>query len=393
MKKIVFSLMAITVLLLSSNMFFSSTLSETISISSVTLTVDDDGPADYSCIQDAIDNASDDDTVFVYSGIYYENIIIDKSINLMGEDKNTTIIDGQGIKACLFFENSYIELSNFKLKNLGQYSGIYINSDNNNNVISNNIFIEDAGIAICSDSNYNQIIDNEFYNNDCTNINIRSKNNYVSRNIIEDYDVGIEIWAPDNVIYNNIINSGKNGILIVSCGSDNEISQNIISNNSDHGIFSQMQFNIITNNLIENNNIAIFLDYNMQSTISSNIIKGNNISLKTKEPYPEFENLYANITKNNFINNNECKFHMYTNLINNNYWDDWIGLKNNEKHFLKTLINVFCKIVLPITNPMDFTGKIPYHVKGTPIQNKKYLNLDWNPADEPFDIDTGWGVE
>lgn len=37
-------------------------------------------PEDFISIQDAIDNASDGDTIFVYSGIYHENIIVDKSI-------------------------------------------------------------------------------------------------------------------------------------------------------------------------------------------------------------------------------------------------------------------------------------------------------------------------
>ena len=59
------------------------------------ITVDDDGNADFTQIQDAIDYASEGDTIFVYNGTYYEMILIDKSINLMGEDKTSTIIDGQ----------------------------------------------------------------------------------------------------------------------------------------------------------------------------------------------------------------------------------------------------------------------------------------------------------
>ena len=40
------------------------------------------GTGNYSKIQDAIDDASDGDTVFVYddSSPYYENVIVDKSI-------------------------------------------------------------------------------------------------------------------------------------------------------------------------------------------------------------------------------------------------------------------------------------------------------------------------
>ena len=66
-----------------------------------TLYVGGSGPNNYTKIQDAIDNASDGDTVFVYSGFYDKyngeedsSVLIDKGINLLGEDKNTTIIDG-----------------------------------------------------------------------------------------------------------------------------------------------------------------------------------------------------------------------------------------------------------------------------------------------------------
>jgi hypothetical protein len=53
-------------------------------------------------IQEGNDNASAGDTVFVYGGTYYENVDITKDgISLIGEDKNTTIIDGS-----LFPQNS-----------------------------------------------------------------------------------------------------------------------------------------------------------------------------------------------------------------------------------------------------------------------------------------------
>jgi pectin methylesterase-like acyl-CoA thioesterase len=61
-----------------------------------TLYVGGSGFGNYTKIQDAIDNASEGDTIFVHNGIYNENITIIKTINLIGEDKNTTIINGSG---------------------------------------------------------------------------------------------------------------------------------------------------------------------------------------------------------------------------------------------------------------------------------------------------------
>ena len=49
-----------------------------------TLYVGGSGPGNYTSIQDAIDNTSDGDTVYVYdeSSPYYELLIINKSIKL-----------------------------------------------------------------------------------------------------------------------------------------------------------------------------------------------------------------------------------------------------------------------------------------------------------------------
>jgi dihydroxyacetone kinase DhaKLM complex PTS-EIIA-like component DhaM len=57
------------------------------------LYVGGNGPGNYSEIQDAIEDANNGDTVFVFSGIYSADIIIDKSIYLIGENQKTTIIE------------------------------------------------------------------------------------------------------------------------------------------------------------------------------------------------------------------------------------------------------------------------------------------------------------
>jgi parallel beta-helix repeat protein len=55
------------------------------------------GPGNYTRIQDAIDVAVPGDIVYIFddSSPYYENINISKGISLVGENRKTTVIDGQ----------------------------------------------------------------------------------------------------------------------------------------------------------------------------------------------------------------------------------------------------------------------------------------------------------
>jgi len=71
----------------------------TISFDGNTLYVGGSGQNNYTTIQSAINNASDGDTVLVFdeSSPYYEHVIVDKSIELIGENKETTTIDGNQI--------------------------------------------------------------------------------------------------------------------------------------------------------------------------------------------------------------------------------------------------------------------------------------------------------
>jgi len=81
------------------------------------------GEGNYTSIQDAINDASDGDTVFVYNGTYCENVIVNKSINLIGENKETTIIDGEGVGYYIInISSSNVMISEFTVLNTGGQS-------------------------------------------------------------------------------------------------------------------------------------------------------------------------------------------------------------------------------------------------------------------------------
>ena len=80
-------------------------------------------PADYATIQAGLDNATFGDIVFVAAGTYYENIIwpATNGIQLIGEDQETTIIDGDSLASVIRFEGWFIDtttlVSGFTIQN------------------------------------------------------------------------------------------------------------------------------------------------------------------------------------------------------------------------------------------------------------------------------------
>ena len=69
----------------------------------------------FNTIQDGIDVVPENGTVYVYNGTYNENINIDKSINLIGENKNTTIINNNESSNIVTISNSHVNVSNFTI--------------------------------------------------------------------------------------------------------------------------------------------------------------------------------------------------------------------------------------------------------------------------------------
>ena len=88
-------------------------------------------PENFATIQEAIDYSMDGDTVLVSAGTYYENINFNgKNIALIGQDRETTIIDGSqdGRVVEIYDCSGVVSLSNFTIRN-GNHAGgggIYI---------------------------------------------------------------------------------------------------------------------------------------------------------------------------------------------------------------------------------------------------------------------------
>ena len=319
MKKELFSII-ITILLFAVIFTgcFEENKKEKTSIKEYDIYVSSDGTADYTSIQDAINIAKDNSSIYVYNGVYNENLLINKTINLYGEDKSNTIIDGKEKSNVVNISADRVIISGFTIQNSGNSSysfnyrgrdeaGISINSNSNtieNNILTNNY----EGISI-SESSYNVISNNIFAENNYIGLYIGfSDNHTISNNeITENNGWGIYMWeVPNSIVKENIVNANKGGIEITSFSDNSIIKENEIKNNRDSAINLGSNLCIISENVIINNSFGPFtfgvIDVNngaSNNQIHNNsIIKNQDISI-----YLHSDSSYNHISYNTITNN------------------------------------------------------------------------------------------
>ena len=100
----------------------------------------------FNTIQDAIDNASDENTIVIRNGIYEGAFCISKSLTIVGENKTRTTIDGEGVKCVIRITADDVVVENLTIKNSSEDGvGILIQT---NNVTVDRTIIEQNGDGI-----------------------------------------------------------------------------------------------------------------------------------------------------------------------------------------------------------------------------------------------------
>ncbi|TET89695.1 MAG: hypothetical protein E3J35_08925 [Methanomassiliicoccales archaeon] len=286
------------------------------------------GPGNYTTIQAALNTAGLGDTVYVYSGIYRENVFITNVVSLVGESKDSTIIDAQNVQRAITISSDSVKVSGFTVTNGGP--GISLMSVNNCEIYSNVISNNGGGITI-SDSVGNIIRDNIISSNSQNGIELsKSGSAFIANNVVSSNGrYGIYVSSSvGNTIMNNHVSSNEYGVFLyksssndiigntawsndytrdpygagiwLKSSSSNQIEGNNASSNYRDGIrLEGSASNVITGNVMSSNYYGIYLE-----SSSDNVISDNRVSLNGNDGI-YFDSSSSNTISLNSISSND----------------------------------------------------------------------------------------
>jgi parallel beta-helix repeat protein len=360
----------------------------------------------YTRIQEAINASFDGDTIFVYNGTYYENIKVNKSINLIGEGRKNVNINGSSNGDVVLVEGGWVNISGFTITGSGAIpynAGIHLLNTHNSTIIDNNIsFNNNLGITVSSLSKDNLIMNNDIlynelygirlnssFNNNITNnsiINNRygvyfslASNNYMAYNNISGSLIGIYIYASsfNNFKFNTMKDNGFylfgdllehwNTHVIDDSNTVNDnpvyywknIDGGVVPNPAGQVILANCTNSTVNDQEFINNSIGINVGFSSNNTLENNLILNNEHGL-----------LIYNSSYNNILNNsissskwwgifiqNSLNNEITNNNISNN--DIGIYMTFSDRNLLlnnKIQNNLYLGLYLPSSNENIITS-------------------------------------
>jgi len=351
-----------------------------------TWTVDDDGPADFHTIHEAIIVADPGDTVLVHEGYYAEGQIDIYKNNITLIANGNPILDGLQQGHVLNITSSYVTIEGFTIKNSSPfdiYSGIYIEGCGNN-ITNNNIANNYCGIHLDNSSSnvisLSHIADNLEYgirldyslnntirlNNIVANIwyglhLYQSLNNTISHNNVTSQAwLGIDICrSPNNFINLNNITNNRFGMAL-DCSPNNILRNNTMANNeynfglSTDGLELPLAFNDVDVSNTVGGKPVICWNNKQDKTIPLNagyvaLINCTNIKVENLSLQNNLQGIMLLHTKNSRINLNNITgnfedgifaTHSYNNTISlNNITDNEHGIFLGESYDNNVTLN------------------------------------------------------
>ncbi|MFA5363724.1 MAG: NosD domain-containing protein [Candidatus Bathyarchaeia archaeon] len=290
-------------------------------------------PDDYGSVQEAIDNAQVGDTVYVKHGVYHENLSVNKTLSLVGENAETTVIDGGGVETAVLIGADGVTVSGFKVINgdspppshymdFDKPHGIHLLHVSGCIVVDNIVDYTGYGIWLY-EAHGNQVTGNNCSYNWDGILFEGSYSNHVSANRFTDNRYGVRFYAStNNTLENNKITDNGDDLLV----SVDSFVNNVASSNTVNGkpvcywvnqvnrtvpsnvatVFLVNCTQIVVENLqIQNNHNAIVLVDTNSCTIKNTQVSGNYFGIRL---YNSSNNL---ITQNNITNNGYSDYYNY----------------------------------------------------------------------------------
>jgi len=242
-------------------------------------------------IQVAINNAKDGDVIFVKKGVYNEQILVNKSVSLVGESIEGVILDGKGEYP--FLINIFVDevrLENFTIMNVSStypYACIHVKDARSVEVRNCKIVMGFCGILFTNSSNC------RLFSNKISNVTVGIK---------------LHLNSNENILNGNLVSNNTWGIYIDS-SSRNLIFHNSFVNNT-HSYWRDDSYNYWDNGYPSGGNY--WGDYpltDQYSGIDQNIEGSDGIG---DYPYPNEENAMDNFP---FVNPILTKSYTYDDYI------------------------------------------------------------------------------
>ena len=237
---------------------------------------------DFSTIQEAINDANFGDMIRVSAGTYFEHVIVNKTVALVGENSSNTIIDGNNTGTVVQILADNVIISGFRLQNSGYgwtREGVYVYAANNVKISSNTF------VNACHDIKLNYSQNSEVLGNTIngTMYGIRLMNSInctAIGNNVSNCVAGVHLEnATDCIVRGNYFTQNDQGIRFYSPCADNAIIANTVWNNNYDGMIAVMPPNatFFNNTVFHNNFVNNSEPFIIQSngTVWDNGLEGN----------------------------------------------------------------------------------------------------------------------
>lgn len=277
-------------------------------------------PQAYHSIQEAIDAAAPGDTIHVSAGIYNEELVINKSIKLMGEDWSNTFLNGTGTDALVDILADNVTLSGFTLCNCDRAVVMTSVSDceiRENFIANSSWYYYGLGIHAIN----------------CRNVTIREN---LSKGIYWNH-VFFDGTRESSIINNTFFADLRFSQPVFLYYSDdnvvgwNEVSGVGVVNEGGIGVVYSNRNVICYNDIVENDWAGVSLRYSNDTIVEGNTIKGHEwwgLRLTNcRNSLLFFNNFIAN---GQHVHSGSCENTTWSRGNYGNYWDDYGGKDTDD---------------------------------------------------------------